>query len=212
VRVAVFGGTGKTGWLTVHYAVDSGYGCKVLTRNPERMPAVPGVEYVEGSSINGGRVMLTLAGCDAVVVALKGDKKAPKGFLTTSLSHIVSGMRKLEIPRLVVIGYIGAGGSASQLPSAQRLFGRLSGKRDLEDLASMEEMVKGSSLDWTFVKTGTLTDQDASGAPAVGSDTGTTVKPVSREDVAQFVVGEIEGRTYVQQTPYIGGSIDRSRD
>jgi len=210
VRVAVFGGTGKTGWLAVRYAVEAGYGCKVLTRNPERMPAVPGVEYVEGSSINGGRVMLTLAGCDAVVVALKGDKKAPKGLLTTSLSHIVSGMRKLEIKRLVVIGYIGAGESISQLPPAKRFLGPLFGKGELEDLASMEEVVKDSPLEWTILKTGKLNDEDATGAYTVGTDGETTVKPVGREDVAQFVVRELEECAYVKQTPYIGGSIDRS--
>lgn len=203
MRIAVFGGTGKTGWPAVRYAIDSGYGCKVLTRNPERMPSTPGVEFVEGNAVNGGKIMLTLTGCSAVLVALKRGKKAPEGLLSTALSHIINGMKKLEIQRLVVLGALGSGGTLTQLPLSRRF--ALSGlnKKELEDIEAMENLVSGSGLEWTILRPAALTDEDKTGNARLGTDRETKVGSIGREDLASYAVGEIENKAYVGTKPYI---------
>ena len=204
VRIAVFGGTGKTGWLTVRYAVEAGYGCKVLTRNPERMPSTPGVEFLEGNAVNGGRVMLTLTGCDAVIVALRGGKGEAHNLLSTAVSHIVSGMRKLEITRLILLSSIASPASAAQMPTASRLLSTLKGKAEREDLAAAEAIVEKSGLDWTILRPGKLTDNDPTGNYRMGTESKTILGDVSREDLAQVVVDEVERRTYLKTAAYIG--------
>ncbi|MFP4490127.1 MAG: NAD(P)-dependent oxidoreductase [Spirochaetaceae bacterium] len=203
MRIAVFGGTGKTGWPAVRYAIDSGYGCKVLTRNPERMPSTPGVEFVEGNATNGGKVMLTLTGCNAVLVALKRGKKAPEGLLTTALSHIINGMKKLEIQRLVVLGILGTDGTLSQLPLSRRLSLSSVNKKELEDLEAMENLVSTSGLEWTILRPAVLTEEDRTGRIRPGTDRETKAGPIGREDLASFAVGEIEKKAYVGAKPYI---------
>ncbi|MFO7850731.1 MAG: NAD(P)H-binding protein [Spirochaetia bacterium] len=203
MRIAVFGGTGKTGWLAVRYAVDKGYGCKVLTRNPERMPSTPGVQFVEGNAVNGGKVMLTLTGCSAVLVALRRGKKAPEGLLSTSISHIITGMKKLEIQRLVVLGALGTEGTLSQLSLSRRL--SLSGinKKELEDLEAMEKLVSSSGLEWTLLRPAGLTEEEKTGNFRLGTDNETKVGPVGREDLAFYAVEEIEKKAYPEAKPYI---------
>ena len=203
MRVAVFGGTGKTGWLAVRYAVDKGYGCKVLTRNPERMPSVPGVEFVEGNAVNGGKVMLTLTGCDAVVIALRPGKKAPESLLGKAGSHIVSGMRKLEIHRLVLLSSAAVSGTGYRLPAASKLSLSAFKRKHLEDLAAMERVIIESSLEWTVLRPGKLTEDRETGSYALGTEPGASVGPVDRGDLALCAVEEIEGGKYIRQSPYV---------
>jgi hypothetical protein len=121
------------------------------------------------------------------------------------MSHIVTGMRKLQIPRIVVLSAMGAGDSMSGVGPVRRLALSTLGKKELEDLSNMEKIIMNSDLQWTVMRPARLTDDEPGAEPRLGTSYGDGVKPVSREDAAISVVDEIEKGAYLRQCPYVSG-------
>lgn len=71
MKVAVFGGTGRTGRLTVRDALDAGHELSVLARNPSRVELEhPRLRVVPGKMRDTDAVRATIRGIDAAIVVI----------------------------------------------------------------------------------------------------------------------------------------------
>jgi putative NADH-flavin reductase len=118
---------------------------------------------------------------------------------------LVDAMRKSGVKRLIVVTGAGAGDSRGH---GSILFDRvvfpLVLKRVYDDKDVEEQIVKGSGLDWTIARPGTLTDRPASGTYQILTDPRTWRGGfISRADVADFLANEVANPTYVGKTPVL---------
>jgi putative NADH-flavin reductase len=78
-------------------------------------------------------------------------------------------------------------------------------RRAYADHVMQEEHVKNSDLDWTIVRPGAYTDGERSGDYRHGFPaTATDLKlKISRADVADFMLNQLEDDSYLHMTPGI---------
>ncbi|WP_394340759.1 NAD(P)-dependent oxidoreductase [Natrinema sp. CBA1119] len=65
------------------------------------------------------------------------------------------------------------------------------------------EDVKQSDLDWTIVRPGGLTDTPRTGEYVHGVDLDVNARPISRADVADFLLQIVKEDRYVRETPIV---------
>ena len=78
-------------------------------------------------------------------------------------------------------------------------------RKGFADHASQEEYIKQSNLDWVIVRPGNLTDGSHTGVYRHGfpaNDKTVTVK-ISRADVADFMLKQVQDNAYLKKTPGI---------
>ena len=71
LKLAILGGTGKSGKYLVKELLTRGYCLKLLLRNPENLRLKrPGIEIVKGDARNYEAVLSLVQGCQAVISTL----------------------------------------------------------------------------------------------------------------------------------------------
>lgn len=203
MRVALFGGTGKTGRIVARRATDREWGVKILARAPDSMPDEPGVQVVGGGVLDPGAVYRTVTDCDAVIVLLSLTKNNLPDMLTEGTQIITQVMQKLGVSRIVCVSSIGVGESAEQGSFRCKLAGLTVRRKEVEAKAEQERVLRETELEWTVVRPGLLTDDPGTGHTRVGTDISTVVGKVSREDLASFLLSEVEDRNFLRKSPYI---------
>ncbi|MCS3659997.1 NAD(P)-dependent oxidoreductase [Salinibacter ruber] len=203
MEIAVFGATGGTGNQFVAQATGAGHHPRALTRSPEKLSGWDAVASVKGNVLEPDTVLRTIEGTDAAVCILGRTKSNPVDVVSRGTEHIVGAMQEHDVRRLVVVTSIGLGASVTNLP----WYGRLANATVLHDLmadkARQEELVMQSGLDWTIVRPGGLTDGPHTGNYVHGSDVDVEAAPISRADVAEFLVRVLEQDLYMREAPLV---------
>lgn len=203
MRIALIGGTGKTGRILVSHAIDREWGVRLLAREPDAVPEQPGLQVEGGDVLDPGPVYRTLAGCNAVVLLLGLTKHNPPDVVSGGTRIVTQVMKKLEIPRIVAVSTIGVGPSIDQAPLLRKIAYLTFRKKALADREAQETIIRDSGLEWTIVRPAVLTDDSPTGQARVGTDTSTGTGKVSREDLAAFVLDELEKRNFLHKAVYI---------
>ncbi|XP_071754895.1 flavin reductase (NADPH) [Centroberyx gerrardi] len=102
-NVAIFGGTGMTGQVTVQQAVAAGYSVTVLARDPARLPADhKASRVVVGDVLNKEDVKKTMEGQDAVIIVL-GTRSdlSPTTMMSEGTKNILDAMKARGIRKVV---------------------------------------------------------------------------------------------------------------
>ena len=207
MKVTVFGATGKTGQLVVEKALQAGHSVKAFARTPSKLQiAHPNLEVVQGGVLEPERVDEAVAGADAVISVLGPANNEPTYTISQGMVHILEAMRTHHVERLIVS--VGAGVRMPQ--DKPGLFDRLIGlvlkliaRHVYEDMRRVAEHVRESDRGWTLVRVPMLTDDSGTGdirAGYLGQGTGPRL---SREDMASFIVRQLEDDTYLHEAPVI---------
>jgi uncharacterized protein len=196
MKVALFGGTGRTGGLLLAGALSRGHTVRLLARRPEAVVSQPGVEVIAGDLLtnDGAEVAETIAGCDAVLAAIgSAALGAPGEAIGTGTAHIARSCRALGVRRVVALAGGGIldgadGGLRRDRVGYPAVFLPVSG----EHLRAWQAL-EAHDIDFTLVCTPDLTDQPATGVyrlverfmPEGG-------KRISRADVANVMLDALE--------------------
>ena len=196
MKVLVIGGTRGTGREVVTAAHAAGHELTLLARNAERISLpVTGVRVVVGDAGDADDVERAVAGQDAVVWTVGvGPTRRPVHLFSRSTQFLLAAMAKHRVRRLVCVTGIGAGDSRGHGGFLyDRIVQPLFLQTVYEDKDRQEAMLRGSDLDWTIVRPGTLTNGPATGlARALTDLSGVTAGKVSRADVAAFIVEHLQ--------------------
>lgn len=203
MEIAVFGATGGTGRQLVEQASATSHGIRALTRSSEKLSGRDAVVPVKGNVLDPDAVLRTIEGTDAAVCILGRTKNNPTDVVSRGTAHILEAMQQHDVRRLVLVTSIGLRASVTNL----QWYGRLANATVLQDLmadkAWQEELVMRSRLDWTIVRPGGLTDGPRTGNYVHGTDVDTKVAPISRADVADFLLTVLERDLYVRRAPLV---------
>jgi uncharacterized protein YbjT (DUF2867 family) len=196
MTIAVFGGTGKTGRLVVAQALEAGHKVRVLARDPDKIPPAFGLEFVKGDGLDGGKVMATLTGCEAAVIALGNVKGGPVDVCSRVTDLILQAAGKTGTKTVVAMTSLGVGDSRNDVPWIFRVIGDLLLKKVMDDKVVQEAQLRDSSLDWVVVRPTGLSDGPATGTALSGTGKMMNSFPqgrlpkgqVTRADVAAFLL------------------------
>ena len=117
---------------------------------------------------------------------------------------LVDAMTAQGVKRLICVTGFGAGDSRESISRLQRLPFQAVFGRAYDDKSRQERLIRQSALDWTIARPGVLTNGPRTGRFKILAEASQWRNGIiSRADVADFLVGQIEDRTYVHKAPVL---------
>ncbi len=207
MKLIVFGATGGTGQEILKQALAAGHEVRAFVRNPDKIFIThPGLQPIVGDVLNAPLVEEAIAGQQAVISALGQTRPPTPDLLAQAATNILAGMHAHGVRRL--ISTTGAGVRALEdqpqfIDNLMKGLLTLMAGEVLRDSEANARLITASGLDWTIVRVPRLTDGPASGTYRVGYLGQGSGIQISRSDVADFILKELKGGTYIQKMPVI---------
>jgi putative NADH-flavin reductase len=167
----------------------------------------PKLEKVRGDALKSRDVEAALIGVDAVIQTLGvglGDLFGPVHLFSDATRVLVAAMKAQGVKRLICVTGFGAGDSRASISGLQRLPFQVVFGRAYADKSLQERLIKESGLDWTIARPGVLTSGPQTGRYQILPEASQWRNGiVSRSDVAEFLVRQIEDRSHVHKAPVL---------
>jgi putative NADH-flavin reductase len=212
MRLGVLGATGSVGRLIVEKAAAAGHAVVAQTRNAAKF-AQAGSQIASAVTVDAFAphdpvaLRAFVRGLDAVVFALG----APPGRATRLFSDVTAAllpaMMEMGVRRLVAITGVGAGETRGHGGPFYNWFIFPLFTRPLyADKDRQEALIRSSDLDWTIIRPAPFSTAAPSGPLEVHltAPPSLQLRRITRDEVAAFVVDELEHGRYVRQAPFIG--------
>ncbi len=209
-KVLVIGASRGIGLEAVQRALACGHHVRAFARSAERIAMRhPALEKRNGDAHDLKAVTAALEDVDAVIQALgvaagPGMVLGPVRLFSEATCVLVSAMEEAGVKRLISVTGFGAGDSRARLGCLQRIPFRLILGRAYDDKSVQERLIRRSALDWVIVRPVILTNGPRTGRYRVLTAPESWRNGlISRADVADFLVGQIEDDTYLGKTPVL---------
>ena len=201
MKVIIFGASGKTGKLLTNQALAKGHQVTAYVRRADALVQQhPNLKIIVGSLNDAVTLKEAISGADACISVLGG------GSLTRHSPEIISGIDRIVtlmenegVKRFIYLSSIGAGESRYLMGAVIRFFiADVLLRVPLADHTSNELRLAKSTLNWTVVRPGGLTDGPLTGNLKHGSEK-ITLKgsaKISRANVASFILDQLSDTTY----------------
>ncbi|RJT92167.1 NAD-dependent epimerase/dehydratase family protein [Cryobacterium melibiosiphilum] len=204
--IALFGATGKTGRRVLARLLAARYSVRALARTPERLGVIDGLTVIAGDVLDPDAVAKTIRGSDAVISVFGQVKGSPLHVQTDGTRLIVEQMQAHGLTRIVSLSGGGLRDPRDRPKVADHvirfLLKTLSG-RVLADAEGHLRVLEQSGLDWTVVRGPRLTEKPGTGSYRLGwmgLDTGIEI---SRNDLADFILTQIDDVRFVRAMPFV---------
>lgn len=210
--VLIIGASRGIGLATVKRALKAGHSVRAMSRSATAIRLRdPKLEKLDGDARDRDTIERALVGVDAVIQTL-GISSDPELILTgtrlfsAATRILVRAMEASTVRRLICVTGFGAGNSRGRggilynLASAV-LLGRIYADKDVQ-----ERIIRRSQLDWTIVRPTILTNGPRTKAYRVLTDPRDWAPGfISRADVADFLVKQIDDTNLLRKTPALTG-------
>jgi putative NADH-flavin reductase len=195
MKIIVLGAAGRIGRLVIQQALARGDEVVAYARNPEGIPANPGLEIVAGELADFHALAAAINGTNAVLVCLgtKGKRmKKSVDLMQKCMPLIIEAMQCAKVSRLVLLSAYGVGDTARTAGLAARFVYKMVVSAIYLDKERSEALLPGSGLKWTNVYPVILTDGPPADAVEVRPMTQVQkvvgLPKVSRADVARVML------------------------
>ncbi|WP_312301708.1 NAD(P)H-binding protein [Chryseobacterium sp.] len=204
-KIAVIGGTGKSGKYLVQHLLQKKCPVKLLLRHPENfMVKNPLIEWVKGDARDQKAIDLLLEGCDIVISTL-GQPKGERSIFSDATKNISRAMHHYGIRRYIVTTGLCVNTPADQKNPGVKIatdwmyqnYSETTGDKQKE-----YEFLSETDLDWTLVRLPliNLTEESFTTEASLTDCKG---ESISAADLAEFLVLQIEDKTYYRQSPFL---------
>ena len=192
-------------------ALLAGHSVRALARSAASIPIQnTNLEKVSGDALDTDTIRNALKDVEAVIQTLGVDISPRAIFQPTTLFSqstriLVDAMKEAGVKRLIAVTGLGAGDSRGHggLLYDAVVFPLLL-KRVYDDKDVQEWIIRSSGLDWTIVRPGLLTNRPATGQYRVlTAPNDWRFGVISRADVADFLVRQIDDRALIGTTPLL---------
>lgn len=209
-RVLVLGASRGIGLETVKAALAAGHSVRAFSRSADSIGVSSSkLEKRSGDALSQSDLAPALADIDTVIQALgvpvgREMLIGPVNLFSASTRTLIEAMNAQHVQRLIAVTGYGAGDSRQSIGCLQRLPFRLFLGRAYDDKDEQERLIRASGLDWTIVRPTVLTNGARSGRYKVLTDRNLWRNGfVSRADVADFMVREMDDNMYVRKAPVL---------
>jgi putative NADH-flavin reductase len=205
LKVAVIGGTGKSGKYLIKQLLQLNFPIKLLHRRPETLQLNnPLIEIIKGDARSYDAIYQLLEGCHAVISCLS-QPVGERTIFSDATRNILQAMNALGIKRYIVIAGLNVDTPFDQ-KSVQTQFGTNwmyeHYPETTADRQAEYELLANSTTDWTMVRLPLITQTDDTGEIAVslqdcpGSN-------ISVTDLALFLIKQLDSAEFIKQAPFI---------
>jgi putative NADH-flavin reductase len=207
MKIIVFGATGRTGKPLVEQALAAGHEVTAYVRDASKMTLQhPKLKVVVGSLHETDKILAAVTGQDVVFSALGPVKGGSKTVMEEFAKTITTVMKQAGVRRLITV----TGAGVAQPGDTPKAFNKFMSfmlntfaKDVLVDSANHARIVGSSDLDWTIVRVPMLTDGERKGQYRVGMVGKDDGPRISRADVADFMLKQLDNPSYVGKAPVI---------
>ena len=208
MRVLIVGASKGIGLETTRQALEAGHNVRALARSATAIAVSnPSLEKMRGDALKAEDVEAALVGVDVVIQTLGvglGDLFRPVHLFSDATQVLIAAMRSQGVKRLICVTGFGAGDSRASISCLQRLPFQIVFGRAYDDKSLQEKLIKESELDWTIARPGVLTSGPRTGRYRIlAESTEWCNGKISRADVADFLVRQIDDQTYIRKTPVL---------
>ena len=220
MRLVIFGPTGGTGRRLVERAIAERHEVTAFVRDPSRMTARHRrLRVVVGDAFDQDRVREAVAGNEAVISVLGSRQPSnplhprrpgdPNGVVSAGARNIIAAMKEHGLRRFVCQTAWGVGQSKQDPGPAGAFFMKVLVppllRDEYADKEAQEKIVRESGLEWILVRPMILTNGPWTNDYRASIDLKPGRRPyISRADVADFLIRQLDGDTFVRNTPTIG--------
>lgn len=208
-RVLIIGASKGIGLETTRLALDAGHRVRAFSRSARGSAlSNPNLEKIRGDALDRRDIAAALDAIDVVIQALGvsslGDLFRPVSLFSDAARLLVSAMEGRPVKRLISVTGFGAGDSRASISCLQRLPFLMVFGRAYADKSVQEQLIKDSSLDWTIARPGVLTNGRRTGRYRILDEPSQWRNGIiSRADVADFLVRQIEDRRWLRKAPVL---------
>ena len=208
MHVLIIGASKGIGLETTRQALEAGHRVRAFARSaPATAPADDNLEQARGDALKSRDVEAALEGIDVVIQTLGvgfGDLFRPVRLFSDATRALIPAMKARGVRRLITVTGFGAGDSRASISPLQRLPFQFVFGRAYDDKSVQERLIKESGLDWTIARPGVLTGGPRTGRYKVLAEPSQWRNGiVSRADVADFLVRQIEDGRYLRKAPVL---------
>ncbi len=207
-KIAVIGGTGKSGTYLVKELLQRGYSIKLLHRNPSSLSiSNPLVELVPGDARNSEAIYLLLSDCNAVISTL-GQPKGESSIFSKATENVLEAMSKHGIRRYIFTTGLHVNAPGDHKNEKVRFatdwmyqnYPEITKDKQVE----FEYLLK-SDLDWTMVRLPMIIQTEESFSVEVSLED-CPGESISARDLARFLVDQLSDEKYIRKSPFIANS------
>ena len=207
MKLALFGATGLTGGLVLPQALEQGHEVTAMVRDPRRVSlSNPRLTVLGGSPTAPGDVERCVRDADAVIHCLgiggKGDGR-PTTLVSDSVKVVLAAMSMHDVPRIVCMSNVGAGGSGTWFANriVIPLF-LLWLQPIIEDKDRMEAALRASRVEWVSVRLPNIFEGPE--RPLRVSKDGRGIGlSVTAASTARFLLEQVTSSDWVRSAPSI---------
>ena len=210
--VLIIGASRGIGIETVKLALKAGHSVRAMARSASAIRLRdPKLQKLDGDALDQHTIERALAGANAVIQTLGVSPTPEMIFGGTRLFSVatrvlVNAMESSAVRRLICITGFGAGDSRGRGGFLYNAALCLILSRIYADKDAQEWIIRRSQLDWTIVRPTILTDGRRTGAYRVLVDARDWRSGfISRADVADFLVKQVDDASLVHKTPALTG-------
>lgn len=203
-NIAIIGGTGKVGRYIAAKAIQNGYKVRMLVRNPKSLPYNDKIEVVEGNVQDIDSIRLLLKDCH-IVINTFGQPIKDIPIYSSVTNNILTIMDEFKITR-----YIGVTGGSLNIKGDNKSFLNKIGAKIFEiffskmmiDKKKELGILNNSKVEWTLIRLPFVVEGKGFGNVKESMTDMPGIK-ITNEDIASFIINQIENKTYVRKTPFI---------
>jgi putative NADH-flavin reductase len=204
MKTVIFGASGRTGQHLVAQALTNGHQVIAYVRRENALQIEhPNLKIVVGGLTDQERIKEAIKDADVCISVLGGSsltKRSPE--ITTGIDLIVSIMEQEGVNRFIYLSSGGAGESRYNMVQPIRfIVADLLLRVPLADHNANEQRIMKSSLKWTLVRPGSLTDGSLTGNLMHGSEKNVMKgnPKTSRANLASFMLDQIANPDYINK-------------
>jgi putative NADH-flavin reductase len=213
MRLVVFGANGATGRLLVRQALSADHDVVAVTRRPADFPLAGDRLTIEGTDVHdGGAVARVVRGADAVLSSLGVPfSRKPITVYSAGMANIARAMSRYGVKRVVAVS------SSATEPShhadggfllnrvIQPLVTATIGRTTYVDMRRMEQLLRGTDLDWTVMRPSGLFDTARVSAYHLHEDRADGIF-TSRIDLAASILAQVTSTDWVRKNVAVNTS------
>ncbi|MFC6101172.1 NAD(P)-dependent oxidoreductase [Olivibacter domesticus] len=207
IKIAVIGGTGKSGKYLVKYLLNQHFSIKVLLRNPHNLTLKnPLIESVNGNVADYDAVFNLVNGCQAVISTLGlGNPASEPTIFSLSTSNILRAMTECGVRRYIVTTGLNVDTPFDR--KSPKVLAATDWMKNTYPLSTINkqleyELLSKSNIDWTLVRLPMIEQTDKRMQIRV-SLTDCPGEKVSATDLACFLNEQLTDNQYVRKSPFI---------
>lgn len=207
-RIALVGGTGKTGNLFLEKALHLGHEVRALARDPQKIRLKhPNLHVVKGDVLNVKDVDTLLEGTDIVFSLFGHVKGSPPNLQSDGTRNLVEMMKAHNMSRIISLSGGGLSFPEKDQPGIPdkliRLIMKIAVPNILNDAKAHAKVLRQADVKWIIVRAPRLTNDPEKGTYRVGWVGVNSSTKITRGDLANFLTTLIEERNYIHQMPFV---------